>query len=669
MSSMSFPLFVLILIFNLSAKAQWSVGDKLVEALQAKDIAFDLDLFSLKVGDVLGLGAETGLRVFPNQDLQTYSRVEPLIFNLDLQLQLPQGAFYVGARRSTGLSGEFIRQFHSQAEAFNIFKYPPYIIQNKTISDQKIPFTADRARSLVLKDYFRYQLRTAMTISGGLGADIGLVNLNANKSYVVYGDLQIEVYKKDQNKVLVRASSLKKKEKSVGVSLKKNFLLELFEIKPLNNAVNSIIPSELVRLDINTATNGSLFAVEYEFDLQQSSAQRAYNQLMDYRQWSFWDVKKVISGHQQTALQILSINIHSVEAQAMLGLGDVRRIVKSSTHFSERSQGSSFNFRLVKGQNKTQYIEQNISLVTNPIVDERLNYRIATVIDTDDIGGWLLFKSAQKEQKESNVLFALTDSLSVKKFLELNFSYERSDVSFNVNNQRDTAGQIYALLPGDLHGPGVRDFVEALQSFHKDEVYVRMDLSLEPRALVVVNRLSKSEMQQVVLSHIEAVFRDQAIPQKGKRDYGDQGLSVGAANSSSEHPECVSSSEKRDCFYRRYRSDIQKMLEYIPQAIQISDTKSFEAQWAYQTHLQNIDLYKKIGSGLMTRLLMAGVLKKSNDPDQFYRFAKLKLQVRGRQGGIYVYEKGRDDQMDYIQEILKIRNRILNREFDPIYFD
>lgn len=664
-----YSLFTFIFAFNLSAQAQLSVGDKLGDVIKAKDIAFDLDLFSLKVGDVLGLEAETGLRVFPNQDLQTYSRVEPLIFNLNLQYQLPQSVFYVGARRATGLSGEFIRQFPSQSEAFNVIKYPPYIIQNKTISDQKIPFTADRAQSLKLKDYFRYQLRTAITISGGLGADIGLVNLNASKSYVVYGDLQIEVYKKDQNKIIVRASSLKKKENSVGLSLKKNFLLELFEIRPLNNAANSIIPSELLRLDINTTAQGSLFAVEYEFDLNQESAQRAYNQLMDYRKWSFWDLKKVISGHKQTALQILSINIQSIEAQAMLGLGDVRRIVKSSTHFSERSEGSSFNFRLIKGQNQTQYIEQNISLVTNPLSEDRLNYRIATVIDTNDIGGWLLFKSAQVERKESNVLFALTESLTVKKFLELNFSYERSDVSFNVNNQRDTAGQIYSLLPGDLHGPGVRDFVEALQSFHKDEVYVKMDLSLEPRALVIVNRLSTQEIQQVVLRHIDMMFKDQSIAQKGKRDYGDQGLSVGAVSQSGENPECVSSSEKLDCFYRYYRSDIQKMLEYIPQAIQLSDTKSFESQWAYQTRLQNINLYKKIGSGLMTRLLMAGIFKKSNDPDQFYRFARLKLQVRGRQGGLYVYEKGRDDQMNYIQEILKIRNRILNREFDPIYFD
>lgn len=130
---------VFFLCFSISGRAQMSVGDKLSDVIQSKDIAFDLDLFSLHVGDVVGFKAESGLRVFPNSDLSTYSRVEPLIFKLDLQYQVPAEVFYVGGRRSSGLSGEFIRQFENQSDAFNLLKYPPYILDNNTATAEKVP--------------------------------------------------------------------------------------------------------------------------------------------------------------------------------------------------------------------------------------------------------------------------------------------------------------------------------------------------------------------------------------------------------------------------------------------------------------------------------------------------------------------------------------------------
>lgn len=660
--------FVSMFSVSISASAEFKVGDKISNLIQSQDVEFDINLLDLGIGDNVGLKAETGIRVFPNQNLKTFSRVEPLKFQLDLQHTIPVGVISLSGKRTTTLSGEFVRQFKSQVDAFNVIKYPPYIIDNKSIvTNKRIPFTATQARELVAGDYFRYQVLTALTVSGRIGKDIGILNLNAQKSYVIYGDIQIEIYKKANQKVLVRASSLKQNEKSKSVNLSQNYILEIFESQILNSLADNLIPKDLVQFNIKTDVKGSLFAVEYEFDLNSSEAKNAYDQMMNYKNWTLKELHAVVSGSKEKAVNALMMRIADAEKRIALKMGDVERVSRSTTEFMQSSKGSSFNFRLVKGNKNSNYVEQNVSLVVDPSMNQRENFRITTLTLDESVGGLLLFKAGQEERREANVLFSLDSKMDIEKFLEMSFSYERFDKSFNAKNQVDAAGEIYKLVPGDLHGPGVRDFVQSLSKYHKDEVFVDIDLSFESKALRLANKLDKSEVEQVVFDYVNLMFDDQAIQNKLHRDFGNQELKLSTLSTNDSKP-CNTVEQKVYCFQRTYKKDLEFIIASLPTIFRLAQKQQYESQWRLMVALQEKELFKKIGSGIISRLLMKAVLKEHNDSSQFYNFAKLRLHIRGRKIPATTFELGKNDDFEYINELLKIRNRILDREYDPSYF-
>ncbi|MCC6137608.1 MAG: hypothetical protein IT287_03180 [Bdellovibrionaceae bacterium] len=652
--------------------AQLKVGQKLADVLAKQDVGFDFDLFNLSVGESASLAGEVGIRVFPNLVQKTYSRVEPLRFEVALGHSLPIGFVQVSGSKIAGLTGEFVRQFELSSDAFNIIKYPPYIVDSKSIiTDKRIPFSAEQAPELLDKDYFRYQVRTAFTISGGIGTDLGVVNLKVDKTYVVYGDIQVEVYKKQDKKVLVRASSLKSKQNKTGVGVSKSFILDVFEVQLVNKVADKLMPTELLRIDIDSKSNGSLLAIEYEFDLSQDSARTAYNEMMNIKNWNFLDVAKVLHGGKEKNLQTLEMKIAAAEGLSKLGKGDVQRVIRSTTNFSETSKGASFDFRLIRSSDKSQFVEQDISMITDPMSDVRSNYRIATVILNEDIGGWLLFNAKQSEVDEANIVLALDPEKNINKLLDINFSYQRSDKSFNKYNQADTAGHIYKLIPGDLHGIGVRDFVEALPMYHKDDVYVDVKLSLEPRAIAVMNRLTDEEIRNTALGFINIFIQDQAIPKLLDRDFGNQRLRVTSKSTPSfcgNTP--ITKSERITCFSSVYREDIDNILMLLPGVIRVQPATEYAKMYASIVRLQKIGLFKKIGAGIMTRILMLGVLKKTDDIQKFYKFAKLRMHIIGNDNKTATtYELGRNDEFENTTELFKIRSRILNRAYDPSFFE
>jgi hypothetical protein len=668
----SIAIFFSINVFTIPSFAQLKVGQKLADVLAKQDVEFDFDLFNLPVGDSASLSGEVGIRVFPNLEQKTYSRVEPLRFEVALVHSLPIGFVQVSGSKTAGLNGEFVRQFELSTDAFNIVKYPPYIVDNKSIiTDKRIPFSADQAQELLNKDYFRYQVRTAFTISGGVGTDIGIVNLKVDKTYVVYGDIQVEVYKKQDKKVLVRASSLKSKQNKTGIGIGKSFILDVFEVQLVNKVADKLIPTELLRIDIESNSNGSLLAIEYEFDLSQESARTAYNEMMAIKNWNFLDVAKVLHSGKEKTLQALEMKIAAAEELSKLGKGDVQRVIRSTTNFSETSKGASFDFRLIRSSDKSQFIEQNISMVTDPMSDIRSNYRIATVILNEDIGGWLLFSAKQSEVDEANIIFALDQEQNISKLLDINFSYQRSDKSFNKLNQADTAGHIYKLIPGDLHGVGVRDFVESLPSYHKDDVYVDVKLSLEPRAIVVMNRLTDEEIRNTALDFINIFFQDQAILKLLDRDFGNQRLRLTSKSTPSFcNNTSLTKMDRVTCFSSAYREDIDNILMLLPTIIRVQPATEYAKMYDGVVRLQKIGLFKKIGAGIMARILMLAVLKKSDDVQKFYKFAKLRMHIIGNDNKTATtYELGRNDEFENTSELFKIRSRILNRNYDPSFFE
>ncbi len=682
------------LVFTLPQAHAESIGDRVREKIRTQDIKLDLDLFSFGVGDYVSLRGESGIRVFPNEDRETYSRSEPLSFRFRLGHQIPAGIINLGGSTTAGLNGEFIRQFNTQREAFDILRNPPYIFDNQQlVTARRVPITAERARSLKDKDYFRYQLRTAITANAGAAHELGLASIRAGYKRVFYGDFQIEIYKRGQDKVYVRASSLKQMTRNVGGGLHRSFALEVFDIPVLNTLADKIIPNNFFHLDISDKANGTVFAIEYLFDLSNPKAAAAYNQFMYYRNWQLMDVGRVVSPltggnagvrdtltmHLTETEAISSADSHLPEEQAR-----IRRIVKSQTNFANESRGGRIDIRLIKMGERTSFVEQNISLTVDPRTNYNQFYRIATSNFDETFGGWLAFGNEEDRRGEANILYELNPDLSIRDFMELNFSYQETDNHFRKGNlfiESDLAqisGRIYKMLPGMVHGPekdkdhmpigpGVRGFVEdQLPRYVNDDVYLNMDLVISKSALQLATRLTYFEVQNVIDAFLHQVINDQARNRITDRDYGSIDLPEKShANSVIDCNKATTQLDRKHCIWEANSESIALIKQYIPAILTYTSQKKFEQQWRLLVALQEDPLFYAIGSGIISRLIFRATEKyKLHFEDYVY----YRMSIENQEDQKSVYEKGLTNRPEVFNELIKIRNRILNRRFDPSYF-
>jgi|GEM_PF-5048262 len=634
-----------------------NIKNKLYSRLQSRPIKLSSDLVSLGIGDVVKAETETGITVFPNNNLKTYSRSEPVSFRLRVGDSILNENFLVSANRNNSFVGEFIRQFPTQIDALNVIKSPPYILDaENVITGEKIPFSATAALNLKQSDYFRYQIKTSFTFAGGLGKSFGMTRLQAGRSYTASGDFQIEIYKKAGDKVLVRASSLKQKERSNFVSLSPSYVFDLFESKLLNRLGQNTIPKDLIKVDFQTEGSGSLLSIEYEFDLSSVQARAAYNQMISPNYWSIQDIKAVTRGNLNEQIQVLHSRIDDAEAAALEPGSGVRRVLRSTVNFQSQSKSSSVDLFFIKGTEQEVFIEQDVSLSTNPFTDAKDNFKVATHSISSDQSGALsqVLGEAYGVLGEANTVFELDENMKIQKFVELSFLYERTDEAFSEKDAQNTAGNIYKIIPPDLQGPGIRDFIQSFANYTTandgsgDEITLKLSVSIKPEAFALVNTLSADQIKKVTRDFIDYVRKDQAILLRKNRDFASLDLNNESFKSSG------------------------RVVDFLPAVFLNTTGSDYELQWEQLLELQKIPLFKVLGSGIITRILMKAVVQNYglSNYEKFYDFARITMRMKGRKlGAPNEFDEGMDGRVEYVQEVLELRNRILNRNFDPSFFE
>lgn len=672
-------LFCLSILWgSLLISADDSIADRVYEKIQSQPVNLNFDILDFDLAAGVNLNINKGIRVFPNRDIQTFSRSEPISFNLNLGYDIPLGLFSVGARQTNSINGEFIRQFDNYMDALNFFTHPPYIFDsNSLLTVDKIPYTAERAKNLEARDYFRYQVRAAFELSGGLQQELGITSLRAGTSKILYGDFQIEVYKREDNKVLVRASSLKEHKHSLNLSLSSNYILQLFSRDLINRQVTrQFLPSEIARLNLSQQAYGALFAVEYLFDLDDQKAKKAYDQMMNFRNWKFLDVKNVINPFDSSGESALTALQMQIEAPERLSLVDseksvsearVRRLTQSHTSFETQSRGGLINFKLLRMDRNSSLVEQNIRLTTDARNGIDQFYRIASANYNSSRRGWLSFGSRQEIQRQADILFELNNRDEIIDFLELSFSFDVTHASLSRNNKANLSGQVYKMLPGHIHGPGVRDFVDALDKFRGDEVLANLDVLIRKDALALLTRLKRDEIEYIIDAFIDNVFHDQAFSRISQRDYGNLGLRFDSRHQG-DQDQCRTHQQRKNCFYEYYQSQISTIKNDLVEILSLSPGDDYEVLWQKLLGLQSQPLFNTLGSGIFTRLIYHAAMKKERD---FFDFVTLNLLARSRNHGVVYYKSDEQDleKSSVLLELIKIRNRILERRFDPSYFE
>ncbi|MBY0384053.1 hypothetical protein K2X05_02750, partial [bacterium] len=445
-----------------------SIGDEVKEQIQQRDITLRVPNIDLLTGESYSLEANARISIMPNRDLETYSRSEKLSIPLTFFKDANTDEYSVGIYNQNSFEAEFIRQFPSQIEAINLVKNPP-------LGLARIPRTAKNAMKMTPGDYYRYQAKMTIGLNGEHAVAGGISTARLGIDYLLYGDFQIEVYRLDNNQVLVRASSLKQKTVSVSAGLNKNFTLKLFEMSFLNKQANKLIPDKFVEVVLASNAKGNLFSVEYIFDLSNPQAAEAYNDMASPSHWETLDVIKVLNplnGGNAKVKKILKMTINEAES---ISLADqkksdddarVRRVSRSLVDFRSRASGFKLNLLLVNLRDSANYVEQNFSLMSGPDEQEYAHYRIATTLTDEKFSGLFSGRKKYEAKREQNILFKLNENKAITSFEEINFSYERSDRRLK---KEEVSSEVYKIVPGIYHKQKeVIAFIKALDQYRNE---------------------------------------------------------------------------------------------------------------------------------------------------------------------------------------------------------
>lgn len=647
---------------NLDAQLN-AITTRVDDSIAGATIGGYVNLIDLRAGDFARLGVKAGIEAYRNDDKVTYSRSERIVFSKSLSLQTP-GPAYLQSEIRQGSEVEFIRQFETQADALDVIKHPPY-------PPSRIPFTAYKALDLEEGDYVRFQTRLALIVGAGVRQALGILEVRGASQYIIYGDFQIEVFKKAGQRVGLRLSSLQKNSRSLNTKLAPNYLLDAFALvgmgdakknlvrRKVNEAINKqILPATLIGVGANRA-NGSLVSLEYEYNLNNALSIQAFENIVNPIHWQ-WD-KYVEFRNQKAFVQRNILTVNTLPTEDIVGqdfgLGEgpvVRSVFRGESLFSENTRGLQIHLPFVQKAKGQSFLEQDFVFRREDGEVSRL--KLAQLTLTDNIKA-LLGLFARELEEEANILFEIDSNGEVIDFHEMNFSYSRDENTHFRYERRLVQGRVHRMLPENYHDQFQLGKIS--KGLLEKDVNVYMHSSIHANAFPVMSELSIYDIDLVVDHYFEALVRDyKKLPRH--RHYA-------VVNVPSEKPIASGrdGSENLKSWQERTKPYIDRLKQQLQEALLSGSYKTPTERWEILRNLSQDKVFQQLGSGVFIRIAEYAS-RKFHIP--FTDLVSFELRMNSANRQTFSKVLGRPEKSEVMRKVLIARDRILGRKLKSVYW-
>ncbi|MCB0419970.1 MAG: hypothetical protein KDD61_03190 [Bdellovibrionales bacterium] len=649
---------VSVSFFGNALAAEKTVFDHLKEKINETSLSLKTNVSEFELGELANLGLDIGLEVKPNRDKRTYSRIEKIYLDTRLgESYQISGPLSVSSGLTAGSEIQFVRQFPSQKEALNVVKNPPYIYKN-------IPITADIAKKLHEKDYVRYKSKMAIPISLGVGEQYGIVAVGGAISYVAYGDFQLEVYKKSNNKILLRASALKQKAKRASLFASLDIEpLKVFGVRFVDKKIRKeLVPTRFVEVQKNRE-NGDLFTIEFEYNFDSDLAQKAYEKVVNPKSWL---LKEYMIANPlrsvDSVVKTLVVNFDESEALARqeeeMGVPvdqrSVYRPTESHTDFSKKSIKAEIDLKVLGVEGTSYFVQQDFTFI-NP-ADEVSRYRLANYTEQKEaqlLWGWL----GVEQRREADILFELDRHKSAKKFLELSFRFERDEKTQLASEKGEVEAVIHRMMPERYHERLSLD--KFGNSILQRDARTDIELVFHREAFEAVRVLSLSEIEETIETFVELILQSQDrfgwAPYYGKIE-------------PNTYVHIVDQMEGTASTLEDYlKKDSKELSRELYKVLSENSDLTYDERWELLAGLRTNTLFNRIGSGILSRLVDRAVLQ--SEDLKLEDVTSFRLSSTVRNYGVVEVIIGDRERSESFRNLVKAKNRILNREFDPSFWD
>ena len=421
-----------------SLKRKTVIG-KIRDAVASLDVSLKADLLEAEIFEGVNAALRYRYEFEPSYKGDYHLRMDRWTLDTDVNVgdMVKQAArdFKIGLNLKRGTEVLFVRAFKQKSEAIRAIPYPFW----------NLPFNAeDISEKLEIGDFVSFTAAMNVVVSAStLPLSVNPVQLSTH--YLVSGDFQVHLFRKNKDQVVLKLIALRKKEKAFSVSAGLASGYKILGLRVVDRRIESWTNfSEMFKLS-ESSTKSNLLMVDYMLDLRDSRVRNAYDGLIS----SMYELNTELTDKLISDITPFE-TIYATERLRANNLRTIDRNFKGKNDVDENSKtGFRFGAFLFRFARDVEYTENALTSVDQ---NEVTNYfRLHTFQRTTTNSLWFSYYKSEGVSR-SSLLFEADKDLKIKSVKDIVFEWDYRDKSLEEDEFMMIQNAVKQAVPPSVYG-------------------------------------------------------------------------------------------------------------------------------------------------------------------------------------------------------------------------
>lgn len=521
----------------------------------------------------------------------------------------------------------FARQFKSQMQSLTAL---PYSIHN-------LPLTANQALTrLNVGDFVALQGRLSLAVSLGASSPLfPLANISGSTHAYISGEFMIHLFRMPGNKMRVKLIAVRGKGQGVGAQVNLGQDLKIIGFNIIDKQIKKFVNLTPIAISMNNSHN-DLFMLDYVFDLNNSQASGAYDELL-VKKTRFKDLNVISPFESREEMkEKLLTDISAVEEISFedRNLSPEKRRIDRVFKGSNTSQGTSGSFKiglnLLRFETGSSYAQNKIAHVDREEVESK--YLLDTYSTLKNLK-FIFGLFGDTTTVSTNMLFSSNDQWQPERFIALSLSREIKMKDVSARDYRKVQEHVRKIIPAKEYAKIDWKPWDFSQGSRVNGMF-RNQLFFHPKAVFLLPLLTHKRAHDLYADFLVKAGRPKTAPQ----------------NNNSMDPE-----GRRD--YRHWIEEYEDDLNYVAANLSVAFNSKYTAQQRYEAFKQLKDnaLWQETAAGFLIYLLPS---------DKLNDLMSYEMTFSAKGVDTISLKFGNFEQEELYNSLMYIQNVINNRSFD-----
>ncbi|MCJ8276712.1 MAG: hypothetical protein HRT44_07140 [Bdellovibrionales bacterium] len=539
------------------------------------------------------------------------------------------------------------------------------------------PHTWEKALNLKQNEYYEFTGKLGLQVSSSQLTQSGFLSVTPYANYFIHGDFKLLVYRLSGSRVRVEAFVLNQRGINIGVGSSYRPDVQIFQVGALDNLVESALKLTPLRYEALGWSTCSQVKITFDYDLSQPAAQRAFDQVMDISDYELREYAVLLNVNDPDNTQkveLLSSRIDLSTSGAFVDGNGIDRDSVSAANFTSVTNAFGLNLYLSHREVRSTFadIDYRISKGNDPTMKY---YKIASLTLQERLR---ILRDWKENQviKDGNIIFTKNADGAITALNEMSCLYQRTDVKlkqsddctgfcpgtqiFGDYERVRVLGQLRKMIPPSLFNE--QEFYDVLTARLGKRTYIEVKTTLSQEAVLLLQSMSDEDINEVIDSYFyELAVAAGDYHNRGKFHFG---KTMFGSTMDQMYPRSNDDGPTEEELRNQVRISTERLKEvFHPILTTATTSQELLDQWEGMKDARRVRHFRENLSGLVVRLLEKAGANNSS------RYFRIEVNIKAQDMADYPKSYGRYEPSEESRAILHDKNRILNRNFNPEYFN